>query len=154
MLLVCNGIYYFLKPEYKNFIIEKLNVNVAVNIINLISPNDPVIQKGKQICNDSRSMLVATGCDGMDGLFIVISAMIAFPMMLRKKILGTIAGIIVVYLTNLIRISGLYYVLKYKEAWFEFMHIYVGQFMVIFMGATFFFLWINSIEKKKIIAVE
>ncbi len=150
LLLACQGIYYFSKPEYKHFIIEQLNVSVAVKIINLISSNDPVIQKGNQICSGALSMVVATGCDGIDGLFIVISAMLAFPMRLGTKIMGTVAGIMVVYLTNLMRISGLYYTLKYKDAWFEFMHIYVGQFMVIFLGASFFFLWINSIEKKTI----
>ncbi len=109
LLLACQGIYYFSKPEYKIFIIETLNVSVAVKMINVIASNDPVIQKGKQISIGSMSMIVAQGCDGMDGLFIVLSAMLTFPMLLRNKIIGTTIGVLVVYLTNLIRISGLYY---------------------------------------------
>ena len=153
LLLSGQALYYFSKTKTENIIVKMLSVGVSVKIINLITPNDPVVQKGNDICSNDLCMSVNTGCDGMDGILIVVSAMLAFPMILRNKIMGTVLGVLLVYLTNLMRIIMLYYVLKYKPDWFEFMHTYIGQVMVIFVGGVFFFLWVNKFARQNKFAV-
>ena len=154
LLLSGQSVYYFSKAKFENIIenvlIGKLNVGAVVKILNMINSNDPVVQMGKNICSNGIKMTVATGCDGIDGLLIIVSAMIAFPMILSRKITGIVLGVALVYLVNLMRIIMLYYILKYIPDWFEFTHTFIGQFMVIFAGCMFFLLWVNSFEKKNI----
>jgi len=148
LLLSGQALYYFSKNKSENIIVKILSVGPSVQIINLITSDDPVVQKGNEICNKDLCMAVNTGCDGMEGILIVVAAMIAFPMILRIKIVGTMLGILMVYLTNIVRILMLYFVLNYKPGWFDFMHIYVGQVMVIFVGGVFFFLWVNQFARQ------
>ena len=148
LLLSGQALYYLSKNKTENIIVKILSVGASVKIINLITSDDPVVQKGNEICNKDQCMAVNTGCDGMEGILIIVAAMIAFPMIFRVKIAGIMLGILMVYLTNLIRILMLYYVLKYKPDWFDFMHIYVGQIMVVFVGGAFFFLWVNQFAKQ------
>lgn len=144
LLLLClHGIYYAVMDKMAPIIINLLNVAVSVRLINFVTPGEAVVQKGDAICSGSRCMTVAQGCDGMDGVLIVLAAVLAFPMAWRLKLWGTGLGFLVVYLFNLIRVSMLYYIVMYRPAWFTFMHVYVGQGLVVFSGAAFFLFWVN-----------
>ena len=144
-------IYYFSKDKFENLMINKLNVGVSVKLINMINSEMLAVQKGKDIISKDMRMTVAVGCDGMDGMLIVIAAILAFPMILLDKIKGVILGIIVVYLTNLLRIIMLFFILKFYPGYFDYMHTYIGQFIVIFSAGLFFLMWINNISKKNML---
>jgi len=149
LLIAGQGIYYLSKTRFENLIVNRLNVGVSVKIINLISPQEHAVQKGKNILGSNISMTVATGCDGMDGLIVVIAAILAFPMAFLNRIKGMLLGISVVYITNLLRIVMLFFTLRFQSGWFDFMHIYIGQFIVIFTAGLFFLIWINYTSKKE-----
>ena len=90
---------------------------------------------------------VRRGCEGIEGMLLLIAAMMAFPAGLRAKLAGMIGGILFVYVFNLARIAGLYYVVKYKPILFDMMHIYVGQIIIIFIALVFFIFWLSALEK-------
>lgn len=130
-------------------LIEQMNVGVSVVLLDYLSPDLCVVQKGKDIISNAISMTVAAGCDGVDGLSIVVAAILAFPMAWRYKLSGLAMGTIVVYLTNILRIVLLFYILLKSPKWFDFFHIYVGQFMVIFAGGLFFLFWVSRYGTRK-----
>ncbi len=142
-MLIGHFLYYLSKSSLEPALIEGLNVNVSVKLINFFSPDLLIVQNGRDIKSTSVNMTVATGCDGMDGILIILSAMLAFPMACRYKLPGLASGILVVYLTNIIRIVLLFYILLKIPEWFDFFHIYIGQFMVIFAGGIFFLIWVS-----------
>ena len=148
VFLCTHAVYYYFKPQIKTVFVDKLTVPPSVKLINTITPGEQARQADSNINGSSASIKIAEGCDGADGMIILLAAMLAFPMALPKKIVGVISGLLVVYLVNIIRICGLYYMVGFNPDWFDFMHIYVGQFMVIFAGGVFFFLYIGGLTKK------
>jgi len=84
----------------------------------------------------------------MEGIIILVAAILAFPAGIRSKIFGLLGGVFVLYILNLFRIAGLYYILRYKPVWFDLMHIYVGQTIIIFMAFIYFIAWLNLQMEK------
>ena len=90
---------------------------------------------------DVLCMEIAKGCEGIEGILIIIAAVCAFPAGVREKAFGLLAGVLLIYALNLTRIVGLWFTLRHKPALFEIMHIYVGQTYIIFFGFIFFVWW-------------
>lgn len=84
---------------------------------------------------------IAWGCEGVEGISLVIAALVACTMTVRRKLAGIVIGTVFLLVLNLIRIMALYYTVKYHPALFDLMHIYVGQTFIIFFGLMFFIAW-------------
>ncbi|WP_321492795.1 archaeosortase/exosortase family protein [uncultured Desulfobacter sp.] len=149
LMLAGQFLYYLSKSKIEPILIERMNVSVSVKLLNYFSPDLSIVQKGRNINSNSIRMTVAAGCDGMDGLLIAVAAILAFPMAWRYKLNGLVMGTLVIYLTNLLRIVLLFYILLNTPKWFDFFHIYVGQFMVIFAGGLFFLFWVSRYGTRK-----
>jgi exosortase/archaeosortase family protein len=65
-------------------------------------------------------------------------------MRILPKVAGILAGSLVLYLANLVRITGLYYTLKYRPGLFDLAHVYIGQTFIICVGILFFLTWITK----------
>ena len=75
-------------------------------------------------------------------MFLLISAIFAFPINLKHKLKGLLYGVPLLYGLNLARIVGLHYVAGYQKSSFEFAHWYVGQTLIIVLSCIFFLFWI------------
>lgn len=131
------------------FIINNLTAYPVFKIINFITPGENVRIENNTVITGSVSMNVKGGCEGTHGILILISALIAFPMSGKDKFYGIVFGTFIIYFFNLIRISGLYYILKYNPSLFDLMHMYIGQTITIFMGVIFFVSWLERTKKQK-----
>ena len=136
-------LYSLLNPLLSPILTDLLTASVSAGLINLFVPGQLVATQGNTILSGGISLQIAIGCDGIEGLIIILAAVGSFPMPLRRKILGMLAGAGVVYLTNLLRVIALFFTLKRYPDLFSFVHMYVGQALIIFVCVVFFLIWVG-----------
>ena len=73
------------------------------------------------------SLYVKFGCNGLEAVLIYAGAILSFPATWKKKLLGIIAGFIVIQIVNIIRIVALAYSCIYFKNLFEYIHIYIAE---------------------------
>ena len=137
------ALHYSIRTYTSPFIVHKLNAEVSSRVINFLTPKEKAYAMGRTIGSTNFSLGIAEGCEGTEGILLVVAAVCAFPMGIKQKTGGILAGALVIYLANLCRIVGLYYALKYRPDLFDIIHVYVGQTFIIFVGLLFFIFWIN-----------
>lgn len=86
---------------------------------------------------------VKFGCNGLEAVMIYAVGIISFPATWEKKLLGIVAGFIVIQIINIIRIVALAYSCVYFKTLFEYIHVYVAQGIMIAIALGIYLLWIN-----------
>lgn len=124
------------------FLINTIHAKVGASIISLISHDWTVTTLNSTITSKSHAMQIAKGCDGTEGLLLIMAAMLAFPASFREKARGLAFGIMFIYSLNIMRIVGLWFILRHAPKVFDFMHVYVGQTFIILSGFLFFLWWV------------
>lgn len=97
---------------------------------------------------------IISECGAIEIMAIFFAAVIAFPTLWRKKLLGVIVGIPLMYFVNIFRLSFLAVVgaLNAGGKWFEFLHYYVWQAIYIVFVVAVWLVWIEFVvyvEEKK-----
>ncbi|HOV33282.1 MAG TPA: hypothetical protein PLX23_07970 [Candidatus Hydrogenedens sp.] len=98
--------------------------------------------------------VIISECGAIEIMAIFFAAIIAFPTFFRKKLLGVIVGIPLMYFVNIFRLSFLAVVgaLNAGGKWFEFLHYYVWQAIYIVFVVAVWLVWIEFVvyaEEKK-----
>ena len=137
-------IHYFSRSYTTPFLVYKLHAGISSKIINIITPSERTFAEGETIGSGNSTLKLAQGCEGVEGLLLVIAAVCAFQAGIRQKIGGILVGSLVIYVANIARIVVLYYTFKYEQSIFEIMHIHVGQTFTIFVGLLFFVAWASK----------
>jgi exosortase family protein XrtM len=139
--------YYYSRPYTTPVLVDILTTDVSSTIINAITPHEKTFVQDGAITDGAFMVEIRRGCEGIEGMLLVIAAVLSFPCAIGAKIIGIFGGIVFIYVFNLARIAGLYYIVKYKPALFDMVHIYVGQIVIIFVALVYFIVWLNRLEK-------
>lgn len=148
--VAAHSLYYFSKPLKIPFYLQSLNTQIGSAIINAIAPKEATVAVGTAIKSGGVSMSVGWGCEGVEGMFMIIAALAAFTMKRKWKLYGALAGTALIFVLNIFRLLLLYYTFKYKPLLFDFMHVYVGQTFIIFFAVLFFVLWIRTFANRQL----
>ncbi|HEY3129611.1 MAG TPA: exosortase H [Acidobacteriota bacterium] len=106
---------------------------------------------GTTIRHNSFAVDIRRGCDGVVATAVLVSACLAYPLRWKARVLGALSGYALIFVLNLIRVMGLFYVgLKGSSRTFEFFHIYVSQFAVIALAMVFWIYWVGR-EKTAVL---
>jgi len=144
LFFVCGqGIYYVGKSYMAPVVVHRLNAGVSSYLINLIRPEERTKVHNNEIQAGGLRMVIEEGCEGTEGIILVIAALMAFQMSPLMKISGIVIGSLLLYVSNLVRIIALYFSLRYRPEFFDMLHMYIGQSFYIFVGAVFFIFWIQ-----------
>jgi exosortase family protein XrtM len=139
-----NYLYYILGgTSFENFVLAVMTAKPPALIINFITPAEQVVVNGTELTSKLVSFSVVSGCEGMGGILLIISAICAANVRLKGKLQGLLYGVTFIYLLNIFRIVALYYVMRYCNSAFNFAHYFVGQTIIIVLGCAFFVLWIS-----------
>jgi exosortase/archaeosortase family protein len=125
----------------------------VVKCINVLSPSTaPVtwIVNSNNIGNNliqynEKAFGIYDVCNGIDLMFIYISILVLLPYPAKRKIVFSIAGVIVIILANIIRVCALYFIYVYQKSAFDFSHHYL---FTILMYVLIFYGWLLFIKKK------
>ncbi|AEG00383.1 exosortase family protein XrtM [Methylomonas methanica] len=116
-------------------------VAVCADVVNWLSPLEQVLAKQNHLLSATADLEIVRGCDGAGVLFLVASAVLVFPSRLKRKLVGLILGIGLIYFLNLLRICVLYFVIAYHPGWFQLIHTYVAPTLMVVMGCLYFAWW-------------
>jgi exosortase/archaeosortase family protein len=83
------------------------------------------------------------GCNGLEAFVIYTVAVLAYPAAFLKKFQGIVAGFLVLQAINIARIVGLSLSAIYLKAYFETLHIYVAQGMMIAVAIVMFLFYLS-----------
>jgi len=134
---------YFKIPvdQFVNVIYYHGVVAVCADLINWLAPLEHVLAKQNHLLSAKADLEIVRGCDGAGVLFLVMSAILVFPSGLKRKLLGLLLGIGLIYSLNLLRISALYFVIAYQPDWFQLIHTYVAPTLMVVLGCFYFACW-------------
>lgn len=85
------------------------------------------------------------GCNGMNVLILLWSAVLAFPATLLQKVNGLVSGTLAIQAVNLIRFISLFYLGQYSLSLFDFAHQYLWESLIMLDGLAFFGLWVHLV---------
>jgi len=94
------------------------------------------------------SVEIVSDCSPHMPFLIFAAVVLAFPSTWRQRLLGLAFGAIVIHVFNTIRIMTLVAVLAWKEAWFDFAHVYLWQTGTILIVFATFALWIRTLAPR------
>ena len=100
-----------------------------------------VYASGITISGEGFSVKILANCNAIFEIMLFLSAVIAFPALLKDKLVGGTLGTIFIYLLNLLRVTILFLIGVYSPHFFEGTHIYVAQSIFIVMVAIFWLFW-------------
>jgi exosortase family protein XrtM len=142
LYFLCGG------TSVEDFVLSKLTARPAFAIITFLTPGEHAVLDGTQLTSQHVNFEIVRGCEGMEGMLLLISAMIAFSLPWIDKLKGILYGLAFIYVFNLLRIVGLFYLLTYYAGAFSFAHLFVGQSIMVILVSVFFILWISKSMKK------
>jgi exosortase H (IPTLxxWG-CTERM-specific) len=91
----------------------------------------------------SISLDIKFGCNGLEAVMIYSVAVIAFPASWKKRLFGIIAGFVVIQVVNVLRIAALAYSGIHFRQFFDYIHLYVAQGLMIAVSLGIFFLYLH-----------
>jgi len=97
----------------------------------------------------SISLDVAFGCNGLEAVMIYAVAVLTFPASWRNRIIGIIAGFVVIQVLNLIRIVALAYAGAYHKELFDLIHVYVAQGVMIAVALGTFVIYLTYLSHEQ-----
>ncbi len=101
---------------------------------------------GNLITGEKIVLQVIEECTGAYEMIVFAAAVFAFPTEWKKKGLGILLGLPLLFAINILRMMLLAYVQAHgSPALFDFMHIYFWQATLIFMILGVFILWIKLV---------
>jgi exosortase H (IPTLxxWG-CTERM-specific) len=90
---------------------------------------------------------IVAGCNGVEAVLILVSAVLAFPAPWKYKCLGVGIGFVAIQALNLVRIISLYYLLLWNRIWFDWFHLYLWQALIILDALVFWLVWLRWLPR-------
>ena len=95
----------------------------------------PVEHQGEiTLCAENASVVLRGGCNGLEAIFIMAAAVIAFPAPWDVRLRGLLVYLPALFLLNLVRVVMLLYVVARHPDYVDIFHLQVGQgILVVFI---------------------
>jgi exosortase/archaeosortase family protein len=110
-----------------------------------------LLRVDKTVGSPRFSFTIVRGCDAIEPTAIFIAAVIASPIPFLPKLLGALMGTIGLFILNLARLVGLFYVGERFPSAFEFVHEDIGQFLFVLIAVALWAMW--GLWAKRTLAV-
>ncbi|RUP27341.1 MAG: exosortase/archaeosortase family protein [Curvibacter sp.] len=131
-------------------VIEQATVGTAVAIINAWTPEVQASPAGSRIKAPGGGINILNGCEGTEVLFLLVAALLAYPMSWRWRAIGTILGTAFVFVLNQVRLLALFYSYRSDRALFDQLHGLVAPMMLIALSLGFMVLVIRWDERGRL----
>jgi exosortase H (IPTLxxWG-CTERM-specific) len=90
------------------------------------------------------SIEMRDGCNGVNVMILLWSAVLAFPVSRGWKLLGILVGAVAIQSLNFFRFISLFYLGQYSLSWFEFAHLYLWETLILLDALIVFGLWVRQ----------
>jgi exosortase family protein XrtM len=145
------AVYYLLVSFYPSAIDFYINATAGISASILTMLGIETYAQGNNIISDEMIISLAFGCEGSEPIVLFIAAVSAFPSNLKKKLVGGITGVLLLYVLNIIRIIMLYFIGLSEVFDFDLFHVIIFPVIFIIISILFFIGWLrwqNDISSK------
>ncbi|MDR2012749.1 MAG: exosortase H [Rhodanobacter sp.] len=110
-----------------------------------------VLAVGKELHSTTNGFAISIerGCNGIEAIIILISAMLAFPSTWKQKAIGLTIGFVAIQTLNLVRIISLFYLGQWNRVWFDWFHLYLWQALIVLDALVVFLFWLRWLPKQR-----
>lgn len=118
-------------------------------LVRLVDSN--VLSHGN-VLQDMRSgagIAIEAGCNGVEACIMLAAALFAYPAALRSRLVGLLAGSVVIQLLNLVRIVSLFYLVQWSVPAFEFAHLYLWQALIMLDVLVVWLVWLRWVTRRQ-----
>jgi exosortase/archaeosortase family protein len=112
----------------------------VVKLVGLIA-GFPVHKDGTIMGSGAFEVDVAPACSGAVPTSIYMAAVLAYPTSWRQRGFGSLLGIVVIQLVNVVRVSALFLIGLYFQSIFHDTHVYVAQALVVCVAVALWLHW-------------
>jgi exosortase/archaeosortase family protein len=124
----------------------------AVKCINFVSTGTAPVSSvsnfqlgGATLIQDGKKVFgIMDVCNGIDLMFIYAGIIVLLPFSAKRKLVFCVVGIIAIILANVVRVTSLYLIFRYRREAFDFSHHYL---FTLLMYLLIFYGWILFIRK-------
>ncbi len=128
-------------------VISNINAVIASFGLNILGENT-IVSTNDIIQSSYFSVNIQQGCDAIEPMGLFIASIVAFPAIVRNKLLGVVLGVGVLFVANIIRIESLFLIGSKSPHLFEIMHKDIWPFIFIVLTISLTFLWIRKANEK------
>lgn len=103
---------------------------------------------GNVVSSHAFSIRVIDECLGIEILLLSAAFVLAFPASWKNKLMAVGIGLPILLLVNALRMVLLFLISTFNRAWFDYAHIYLGQFLILFAVVFLYLLWLDTLNKS------
>ena len=126
----------------ERFMVHDATVRPAALGVNLLTPDIHAEAVKFSLVAPGGGLNIRNGCEGMEALFLLLAAFAVAPLSWRSKLAGALAGTLVVFIVNQVRILTLFYAYRADHALFDPLHAIVTPIAVVLAVAGYFYGWV------------
>ncbi len=120
---------------------------VSALVLNAFGEGVTVV--GTRMSSSRFAVDVENGCNGVEAMLLLVSAVLAFPSRLRPKITGILIGFLLIQLLNLVRVVSLFWLGAHNPRLFQIFHTAIWQTVIVLSALTFFTLWSRRVAARR-----
>jgi exosortase H (IPTLxxWG-CTERM-specific) len=140
-----------LQPAEKYVILPftSLIADISVWIIQFFDEN---VSAAANVIRDKTTgfgVRIERGCNGVEALIILFSAIFAFPAPIKNKFIGFVIGFFAIQILNLVRIISLFYLGQWNQVAFEWFHLYLWQALIILDALVVWLIWLRTLPQAR-----
>jgi exosortase H (IPTLxxWG-CTERM-specific) len=87
---------------------------------------------------------IEPGCNGVEAMIVLISAMLAFPAPWRHRLIGLGVGFVAIQGLNIVRVISLFYLGQWNTRVFEFAHEFLWQGLIMLDVLVVWLIWVRA----------
>lgn len=120
---------------------ETVTAEVVYQVMSWFS-SEVTLKNGTTIFYGRFPITIIEECTGIYEALLLGSALLAFPTVWYKTMLGFAIGFPLIYAMNVTRIAALLVIGRYASKYFDFLHLYFWQGTMILMVASTWLFWV------------
>jgi exosortase H (IPTLxxWG-CTERM-specific) len=121
---------------------------VSVWLVGLFDPHAIAYGKVLESTTNGFAISIERGCNGVEAVIILVSAMLAFPAPWKHRLVGIGLGFVAIQALNLVRIISLFYLGQWNRTWFDWFHLYLWQALIVLDALVAFLIWLRHLPRE------
>lgn len=101
-------------------------------------PEQSIHADGHSLVSPTNRLNILNGCEGLETLFLLAAAFMAFPLNWRLRVIGIVSSILLIYVLNQLRIVLLWWATRSAPQLFSLLHGTVLPLTLIAAGTLWF----------------
>jgi exosortase/archaeosortase family protein len=127
----------------ERLVVDRMTVKTAAALIDTLDPSVGVQAVGTRLKAAGGGINILNGCEGVEVVFLLASAMLVAPMGWRLRLLGIVIGSGLVFVLNQARVIGLFYAFRSDRALFDSLHGIFAPLLMVLLAGLFFVAWLD-----------